>query len=221
MGSEDLQKRRKQARKERKSKEIELRSETWLIVCEGTKTEPQYFIDLIEYINSVSKKKIKYKVEGTGRNTKSLVESVEDFFYFSDNLINKAIIRYAKVFTVFDKDDFTNEAFNTAIKMSEDKGYIPLWSNQCIELWFLLHFEYLQSDISRNDYFKKLSSYVGQKYNKNSNNFELLGGLSNINKAFKNSKKMYNSFKSNNPSKMSPCTTIFKLFEKIEEYMKD
>ena len=128
-------------------------------MCEGTKTEPQYFIDLIEYINSVSKKKIKYKVEGTGRNTKSLVESVEDFFYFSDNLINKAIIRYAKVFTVFDKDDFTNEAFNTAIKMSEDRGYISLWSNQCIELWFLLHFEYLQSDISRNDYFKKLYLY--------------------------------------------------------------
>ena len=43
MGTDNLNKRRSKERRERKSKELETRAETWLIVCEGEKTEPNYF----------------------------------------------------------------------------------------------------------------------------------------------------------------------------------
>ena len=145
MGSEDLAKRRSKERKTRISKEKELRAETWLIVCEGTKTEPNYFKSLLDYVNTMSTKKIKFKVVGTGRNTESLVDSVEELFNFTDKEISSKMIRYGKIFVVFDKDDFTKQAFNNAVNKCINKGYIALWSNECIELWFLLHFNYLDT----------------------------------------------------------------------------
>ena len=41
-----------------------------------------------------------------------------------------------KIFVVFDKDSFSDDDFDDTIKMCEDNGYIPLWSNQAIEYWF-------------------------------------------------------------------------------------
>ena len=51
MGTDNLLNRRKNERQKRLSKERKLREETWLIVCEGTKTEPNYFSSLINEIN--------------------------------------------------------------------------------------------------------------------------------------------------------------------------
>lgn len=124
MGTDNLNRRRSKERKERKSKELETRAETWLIVCEGTKTELGYFEALFNYINSKSSKKIKFKVEGTGKNTIGVVNSVDTFFNYSDELVSNTKIPYGKVFTVFDKDSFTDDSFNSAIKMSKQKGYI-------------------------------------------------------------------------------------------------
>ena len=80
MGTDNLNKRRSKERRERKSKELETRAETWLIVCEGKKTEPNYFKTLFDCINSKSSKKINVKIEGIGKNTKSVVNSVDSFF---------------------------------------------------------------------------------------------------------------------------------------------
>lgn len=220
MGTDNINKRRSIERKQRISRELQTRAETWLIVCEGTKTEPNYFKALFDYINSKYGKKINCIVKGTGKNTKGVVKSVDEFFRFSDDLVSSTDIPYGKVFTVFDKDDFSDNDFNSAIKMSERKGYISLWSNQCIELWFILHFEYFHSNCSRKVYFEKLSEILSSKYQKNDNHFDLLGQLNNVKTAIKNSKKLFNNYKKDQtPSKMAPCTTIFKLFDEIEDYL--
>ncbi len=220
MGTDNLNKRRSKERKVRKSKEFEIRAETWLIVCEGTKTEPNYFKSLFDYINSISPRKINYVVKGTGKNTKGVVNSVDEFFNFSEELVSKTKIPYGKVFTVFDKDSFSDNDFNSAIKMSKQRGYIPLWSNECIELWFILHYEYFHSNILRKNYYRKLSDIMNEKYKKNDKIFEKLGELTKIAIAIKNSKKLYETYKENDtPSKKAPCTTIFRLFDEIECYL--
>ncbi len=220
MGTDNINKRRSIERKQRISKELQTRAETWLIVCEGTKTEPNYFNALFDYINSKYGKKINCVVKGTGKNTKGVVKSVDEFFRFSDDLVSSTDIPYGKVFTVFDKDDFSDSDFNSAIKMSEQKGYITLWSNQCIELCFILHFEYFHSNCSRKDYIKKLNKILSEKYEKNGRIFDLLGQLTNVQTALKNSKKLFDSYKKEQtPSKKAPCTTIFRLFDEIEEYL--
>lgn len=41
-----------------------------------------------------------------------------------------------------------------------------LWSNECIEYWFLLHFMALDSALNRNEYYPKLTECLGSKYKK-------------------------------------------------------
>lgn len=57
MGTDNINKRRSIERKQRISRELQTRAETWLIVCEGTKTEPNYFKALFDYINSKYEKR--------------------------------------------------------------------------------------------------------------------------------------------------------------------
>lgn len=219
MGTDNLYKRRKQEREARISKERKLRAETWLFVCEGTETEPNYFESLLNYINERSDKEIKFTVEGTGRNTESLVRSIDGFFTFTDECKTKANIPYGKIFAVFDKDSFEKEQFNKAITLAERKGYIALWSNECIELWFLLHFSYFQSNIHRTKYFAKLGQIFGCKYEKADSHFKMLDSEKRLKNAWKNAKRLYATHEETlTPSEKAPCTTLFKLIDEISIY---
>ncbi len=70
-----------------------------LIVCEGENTEPSYFNQF--RLSSATVKSI-----GEGYNTISLVERTE---------VLKNENQYDQVWCVFDKDDFDDNDFNTAI----------------------------------------------------------------------------------------------------------
>ncbi|PTQ85969.1 RloB-like protein [Trichococcus patagoniensis] len=56
-------------------------------------------------------------------------------------------------------------------KWIADKGWHTAWSNDSFELWYLLHFEYLQSGITREQYKQKLTAHCQRrgiaKYEKN------------------------------------------------------
>lgn len=218
--ADQLFKRQQAARKERISKELKERSETWLIVCEGTETEPNYFERLIEYANSKSDRKVKYVIEGTGRNTTTLVNCIDGFFNFTDRLIRDRRIKYGKVFAVFDKDSFKYEQFNNAIFTAEKKGYIPIWSNECVELWFLLHFNLLESNVNRGEYFKKLGKILNMKYNKADNHFDLLNSEVNLKNAYNNARKLYeDNIAKPSCAEKAPCTTVFMFIDELEEYL--
>ena len=220
MGTDDLFARRRKEREKRVSKELKTRSEKWLLVCEGTETEPNYFKQLLNYANSKSDKKIKYTIKGTGRNTESLVASIDSYFSFVDDLKIKEAIPYGKIFAIFDKDSFKKGQFNNAIHMAIKKGYIPIWSNECIELWFLLHFDLLSSNVTRNIYFEKLENILKCEYKKSDNHFAMLNTEVNLKRAIQNANKLYCESKHiTSYADRAPCTTVFKFVEEIEKYI--
>ena len=135
-----------------------IQPEYHLIVTEGTKTEPAYFEAIKNEINRRHPQKIQLQIEGAGLNTVSLFEKAKALVAISPNV-------YKHVWIVYDTDDFPAEHINEVqnlceINSNEETEYHALWSNQCIELWFLLHFCYFQSDVSRNEYFPKLSQLM-------------------------------------------------------------
>ena len=67
-------------------------------------------------------------------------------------------MKFDRVWVVFDKDDFND--FNEAIALAGRKGFMAGWSNEAFELWYLLHFVYLDSAISRADYITKLENEI-------------------------------------------------------------
>ena len=82
--------------------------QTFLIVCEGEVTEPEYF-------NSFRLTSANVKAIGKGMNTISLVKEA-----IAIRDIEKRRNRnYDQCWVVFDKDDFTDSDFNAAIQMAQ------------------------------------------------------------------------------------------------------
>ena len=228
MGSDNLFVRRKNERQKRKENIAKQKSSNWLIVCEGTKTEPNYFIEAINEINKniEDEYKLKVKVIGTGRNTVSLVKSVEDLQVEIDKYNNR-LIPYSKIFIVFDKDSFSDKSFDEAIKMCIQNGYIPLWSNQAIEFWFLLHFNYIDGKMDRKNYAIKINEYFkkkGLKYTYHKNDSKIYSKLckhGSLDKAKANAKKIHLNHIKDKPSNSESCTLIYKFFESVDERLDE
>ena len=214
--------------KKRKENISKQKSSNWLIVCEGTKTEPNYFVEAVNEINKniEDKYKLKVNVIGTGKNTVSLVKSVEDLQVEIDKYNNR-LIPYSKIFVVFDKDSFSDKNFDEAINMCQTNGYIPLWSNQAIEFWFLLHFNYIDGKMNRKMYATKINEYFkkkGLKYNYHKNDSKIYSKLcthGSLNKAKTNAKKIHLTHINDKPSQSESCTSVYKFFEAIDERLDE
>ena len=77
MGTDDLFKRRRAKRQARKAESLEPRTESYLIVCEGEKTEPQYFDALAKEVKQKLGGNLDVpliETSGEGRGTVRLVE---------------------------------------------------------------------------------------------------------------------------------------------------
>jgi hypothetical protein len=168
MGHDDIYRIRKAGRRARAAKEKALKSKQWLIVCEGAKTEPHYFRGLIDYFhhdNGGRDISPFVHIKGIGRNTESLMRSVEGFFERVESEYGMIPIPFGNIAVVFDRDSFGKDAFNHAVSMaaaqrsaySEIEQYIPAWSNESFELWILLHFQYMDSALTRGDINDKLT----------------------------------------------------------------
>jgi len=124
-----------------------------------------------------------------------------------------------EIWLVFDIDneivDNTNK-FNLAVQTAKSKKFNLAWSNECFELWFLLHFQDINSETSRNDYddkLKRLCKKEGFEYHKNQNIDKLFERLKDkIPTAIKNAHKIDTS----NPSK-NPSTKIYEIIEKLSK----
>ena len=104
-----LRQQRREAKASKKRKEnVREKLVRFLIVCEGTKTEPHYFEALIKnYISTVRE----VTIEGEGRATVALVDKT---LKIKQELERKNAMSFDRVWVVFDKDDFDD--FNDAIK---------------------------------------------------------------------------------------------------------
>lgn len=225
MGSDNFYKRRKETRRVREENILKLRSSNSFIISEGVKTEPNYFKEAVDEINKSidDKYKLKVKIVGMGKNTVSLVKSVDDILN-DINFYKTSVIPYDKIFVVFDKDSFDSKLFNEAILMCERKGYIPLWSNQAIEFWFLLHFNLIETRMNRdmyiiklNEYFKK-SGLLNYKYIKNDKSiYSKLCNYGSLENAIKYAKNIYLKHLNEKPSDAESCTLVYKFFEEVNK----
>lgn len=120
-----------------------------LIVCEGEKTEPNYF----RVFNKTRKGTIVYEltIDGGGINTMQVVDKAIELNSSFD---------YDSVWAVFDKDSFSPDQFNGAIIKARQNNINCAWSNEAFELWYLLHFHNRVTAMSREEYKKAISDAV-------------------------------------------------------------
>lgn len=178
----------------------------FLIVCEGSKTEPNYFRSF-----RVPKNVVEVHVHGFGEDPSRLVRSATD-------LKNKDGDDYDQIWCVFDRDSFPLENFNNAISSARSQGFSVAYSNEAFELWYILHFEYLNTGIPRKDYIRKLSRLLGKKYEKNSETIydELLDRQLT---AIKNAEKLLTEYDPHVPAKDNPSTTVHLLVQELNRFI--
>lgn len=207
MGSEDLFKRRKELKEFKRN--VGSRGndrDRILIVCEGEETERNYFEGF--RLTNVT-------VKGTGYNTESLVQKAI--------AIKRQAIRdkekYDQVWSVFDRDSFSPEIFNNAFILARAHGIKIAYSNEAFELWYLLHFNYYDTGLSRDQYKAKLSHLLGHEYKKNSPSiFEEI--IEHQDNAMKNAIRLLSQYPNLNPENDNPSTSVHLLVEELRKWNK-
>ena len=206
--------------KKKPDRAIKIHPEHHLIVTEGTDTEPAYFGAIKEIINKQYPEKIHLDVSGEGDNTISLFGRAKLLAGNNSNV-------YKHVWIVYDTDDFPADHIDRVLQLcvensTEETTFHAVWSNQCIELWFLLHFAYIQTDIDRNEYCVKLSNYLlaldNGEYRKNRQDiYDILQPY--MKSAIKHAKKLAKMNKNKTAYNSRPGTEVYRLVEKLLPYL--
>ena len=123
-----------------------------LIVCEGGKTEPQYF-DEIRQFYRLHTANVRVLPGAYGTAPQQVVDFARDEC--------RKTRKWEKVYCVFDRDDHLN--FNNALQsaaatdkkikndINKSIRFRAIKSIPCFELWLLLHFEYVSREIHRDE----------------------------------------------------------------------
>jgi len=203
------------ANKSRKAN-TRLKRVRFLIVCEGEQTEPNYFRALIDDRTSVVRE---VHIDGGGCVTLSLVNRA---LQIKNDLEKDNDFEFDSVWVVFDKDDFKD--FNDAINLAKQYKFKPAWSNEAFELWYYLHFEYLDTAIGRHDYIQKLQNLIRKKindpsfkYHKNDRDFySLLQKIGNESLAKRYAKRLRKMYRGTDYAKHCPRTEVDLLVDELD-----
>lgn len=206
--------------KKRRDKVIKIQPEYHLIVTEGTETEPQYFKSIRDVINRQYRDKIQLDIFGEGDNTLSLFEKARRRASENPN-------GYKHVWVIYDTDDFPADHINRTAQQCEqsctsETQFHAVWSNQCIELWYLLHFGFFQSDIHRNEYWPKLTEWLvsigaGEYAKGRADMYRVLRPFMDI--AISNAKKLDAVNIGKTPAGSAPGTKVYELIDKLKPYL--
>jgi len=185
----------------------------FLIVCEGEKTEPNYFKALEKELPIGT---VEIKIDGTGFNTVGLV----DYAIKSKKIANR---KFDRVWVVFDKDDFPENDFNGAIIKANANGINPAWTNEAFELWFLLHFQFVNTALNRDQYksflereIQKGEGFDKYQYKKNDpNTYSIIMKLGNHEQAKTWADQLLEKYDDHKFASHNPCTKVHELIREL------
>jgi hypothetical protein len=192
---------------------------TFLIICEGENTEPLYFKRFPAPSNVVL-------IEG-GCHTKTALVN------YALEVRTKEVYTGREVWCVFDFDIKPDEKatqpndFNRAIEKAERNGLKVAWSNDAFELWFALHYDKVDTSLTRgelNDILKKkwgLSSFrkIAKTKGFCSGHYSRHSALQQL--AIRRARALHESYNNRRDfASQCPCTTVYLLVEELNKNCK-
>lgn len=194
----------------------------YLIICEGEKTEPNYFRSLKNDLPRGVLEACQIRIEGTGYNTTSLVKKAIDMRLRYEKEVFRKI---DKLWIVFDRDSFPAQDFNDAIAFCNNSGsdIDAAWTNEAFELWYLLHFQFFDTAIARDRYQEMLENnlkqFLGEDYRYEKNCTEMYGYLKrfgNLEFAINNARKLNALFTNRDDfANHNPGTRVHELIDEL------
>ena len=192
---------------------------TFLIYCEGENTEPEYFGSFPVTTET------EVITVGLGSSRVALVKEVIEL------IANIEKDNDREIWVVLDRDvkyynkEQGDKDFNNAIKLAEQNEIKCAYSNDCFELWFLLHDEYLESALHRSQFYEKLSNKFGFNYEKYGKGKDFAKSLypmfvDRLPFAIRNAKRLYSVQHDKEYHLQNPCTTVYQLVEALNENLR-
>lgn len=220
-GFESKKKARKQAKINRPQNTRNER-ETVIIACEDSVSAPLYFNAIfgdLKENHAIASSSLVIAKHGGSTHPSAIL---------NDLLKHKGYQDFDHKWIVIDRDEErTNggghplEDFNNAIIKANNKNIKVAYSNPCFEIWYLLHFEYRNTPIDRDE----LNSILerNSQYAKNKLFSQVLDQkLQNI--AIENSKRLIQSWIYSQgitiPATDNPSTTVHNLVELLNGFKK-
>ena len=214
-----------QWRKPRNVERFETKEYRYYIFCEGEQTEPNYFQGFKRLIesNPIYKDMVQVEIEPCGAETMRVIGSAEKY-------VEKERIEKAQIWCVYDKDSFPAERFNGVVERARvlnernsEVQFHTAWSNECIEFWFVLHFDFYTSNNDRsfyisylNDKFKKLGLPKYEKKDKGI--FDILQTYGDEKKAIVYADRILSENEGKTPSEIAPGTRVHLLVKELRKY---
>ena len=222
----DRDKRHNQRRSASREETLERRKlrEYFLIVTNGSETEVRYF------------ERIARKMPRNAIRQITVDLQQGDPMRTVDRALEMAVRNnYQHVAAVFDKDDFKHYSnaiskMKAAANRNKDIAFYTAYSNECFELWMLLHFQEVCAPLGRDSLSDKLRDHVRRikdqeyRYEKASFPFELLDNPGNLQEAICRAKRMLEAADQQNPNTpwtINPTTEVHMLMEKIDEFISE
>jgi hypothetical protein len=138
--------------------------------------------------------------EGGAGNTISVVDRAIELRDHAHNSKSP----YAHVWCVIDRDEFPVDRYRRAFdRARHQNGLTLIWANECFEIWYLLHFCYRDTGLTRFEIYRELEQEdrLNRKYEKaDTTTFSRLEGR--LQDALRNAEKLaqFNSSPHQNPS---------------------
>jgi len=219
-GFQSNKKARKQAKKDNERiKNTRDERKAVLIACEDSVSAPLYFNAIFYDL------KINHAIAAS-----SLViaehKHTDPLGVLQDLLDHPSYEDFDHQWIVIDRDEertngggHTLECFNQAIAKADGKGIKVAYSNPCFEIWYLLHFEYRNTAIDRDELCKQLER--DHQYKKNE---LLILNQEQQDTAIKNAQKLIKSWDAVQgitfPATDNPSTTVHDLVKLLNGFKK-
>lgn len=182
-----------------------------LIALEDEKSSRFYMQKLVKDKN-ISAKIVFARHIGT--DPKSVLRAIQNFGDKNPD------IKYEKAWIVIDKDSFSKDNFNGTINTARQKNICVAYSNECYELWLLLHFRDANKYMDRKEIRKELNQEFRENFNvdyekSEANVYEML--IDKQDDAIKRAKRMITRLRdineNLNPYEDNPSTKLHILVE--------
>jgi hypothetical protein len=179
-----------------------------LIVCEDEKSACYYFKSF-----KVDPKRAEVVPVGTGMNTDSLVgEAIK-----LKGRAEKACQPYNEVWCVFDRDNFLLANYHRAFELARANGIKVAWANEAFEIWYLLHFNYHDTGISRDEYKAKLKPHLDYEKSDKTIYSQVKEFQATALKNARRLERHWNDMGEKFPERQNPSTSVHKLVEFLNE----
>jgi len=214
-GAEGFESKKKLAKKakneaKRKSGTRAIR-QSIILACEGAKTESLYLKNIFATLQAehVITSESFVIAEHKHTDPKGVLKDLLNYPNYQS---------FSHKWIVIDRDiertnggGHTAENFNEALAKAKSNNIEVAYSNPCFEIWYLLHLEYRNTGIDRDELVKKLEDEFDYQKNR-------LFQKGDVNFAIANAKRLLKDYPHPNPEKDNPSTTVHKLLEVLEGF---